>query len=804
MNARCLPLLLAAAAPSIAQEHDPLSRRSEPWPTGLQDLRTAEPRATPHVNRPSAPRLPAEPAESIPDRAEGDLPMGTIAQRVADSMRDRVHFDVDLRGDHWARGARYKVRAGTDGFEFIPALGPDVERNHPVRMRLESISRGGELVPLEEAAKVRREGHRLLLDRGPVEVRYDVALGSVEQSFALDVPEGVGDLVVRIAIETDLEVRVDDGGFLMSGEDGGMRYGEAFSIAGSGDARPAPAAFDGSEIEIRVPASDLPAPGQALVVDPVLTPVLVDDTVDDLRRPDLAYERIRDGYLFVYEENFSTADQDVYSIFVDATTFLTSNPRYIDMTSTAWRRPKVATVQADRTHLVVATGQDSGMLSNIVGRFRRASDGWTGPQFILKGATPDYFCLDPVVGGDNFAVSGQSHFCVAYNRFNIGSDRDLYAIIFDTAGNYVRPEIPLEFTPLIDSAAPAISRSTGNPNLDALFCIAWPQTQGAFGRVTGAQLSWDGATVLGPFDVAPPVPNEEYFSVNVSCLSEVFRGPGADQVYLVAYDDQSTIVSDSLVAMCAGTDVLSTTQLTRAEHAEEFVDQNAVVIATHPDSFTLVYEEADALYVTVVEPVAERLGILERRIRFHDGEPNAYDTAVATAYSGGGTNVDGLIAFSDGSAGSADILTSYFFPDPIREVAGYQFCYGVPNSTGDRGFIAAFGDSSPFSTKTLGAFALPQNAAGFFLASQTTGFIPMPGGSQGTLCLSGSIGRFGLYSSGGLGQGFVFVDPQAIPSPTGTVAAIIGDRWSFQSWHRDSIGGVATSNFTNGVTVVFD
>jgi len=30
-----------------------------------------------------------------------------------------------------------------------------------------------------------------------------------------------------------------------------------------------------------------------------------------------------------------------------------------------------------------------------------------------------------------------------------------------------------------------------------------------------------------------------------------------------------------------------------------------------------------------------------------------------------------------------------------------------------------------------------------------------------------------------------------------------GEIWQFQAWHRDSSGGVPTSNFTNGVTMLF-
>ena len=37
----------------------------------------------------------------------------------------------------------------------------------------------------------------------------------------------------------------------------------------------------------------------------------------------------------------------------------------------------------------------------------------------------------------------------------------------------------------------------------------------------------------------------------------------------------------------------------------------------------------------------------------------------------------------------------------------------------------------------------------------------------------------------------------------GPVVAMAMEKWHFQSWHRDAVGGVATSNFTHGLSVTF-
>jgi hypothetical protein len=45
------------------------------------------------------------------------------------------------------------------------------------------------------------------------------------------------------------------------------------------------------------------------------------------------------------------------------------------------------------------------------------------------------------------------------------------------------------------------------------------------------------------------------------------------------------------------------------------------------------------------------------------------------------------------------------------------------------------------------------------------------------------------------------IDLTTIPTPTGFVAAQPGEMWQFQAWFRDSIGGQATSNFTDGLSI---
>ena len=104
----------------------------------------------------------------------------------------------------------------------------------------------------------------------------------------------------------------------------------------------------------------------------------------------------------------------------------------------------------------------------------------------------------------------------------------------------------------------------------------------------------------------------------------------------------------------------------------------------------------------------------------------------------------------------------------------------------------------PF-TLTLTADLLPPAQFGYFLTSQTQGFFNPPG-SNGFICLGGSIGRFNQPQNVGQGPTFsIQVDLTNIPvNPP--VAVMPGESWNFQCWYRD-VGN--TNNFTDGVNIQF-
>ncbi len=144
-----------------------------------------------------------------------------------------------------------------------------------------------------------------------------------------------------------------------------------------------------------------------------------------------------------------------------------------------------------------------------------------------------------------------------------------------------------------------------------------------------------------------------------------------------------------------------------------------------------------------------------------------------------------------------------------RDLVGVDYCgSAVANSTGAPAEMLVEG--SPVAAEndlTLRCVDLPTGTFGFFLVSLTQGAINQPSGSQGVLCISGAIGRYvapgQILNSGPGGEFTLPIDTTAIPQPTTNVAAMVGETYNFTTWFRDSVLGIATSNFSNAVAVTF-
>ena len=139
---------------------------------------------------------------------------------------------------------------------------------------------------------------------------------------------------------------------------------------------------------------------------------------------------------------------------------------------------------------------------------------------------------------------------------------------------------------------------------------------------------------------------------------------------------------------------------------------------------------------------------------------------------------------------------------------GTNYCTPEVNSTGVPSIISATGSEIVSNNNVqLGAAQLPAFAFAFFITSQVSGFVMNPGGSSGNLCVSGSIGRYigpgQAQQAGTAGTVSLGIDLTQVPQPLGFVSAAPGETWYFQAWYRDSGPDGATSNFTDGLELMF-
>ncbi len=135
---------------------------------------------------------------------------------------------------------------------------------------------------------------------------------------------------------------------------------------------------------------------------------------------------------------------------------------------------------------------------------------------------------------------------------------------------------------------------------------------------------------------------------------------------------------------------------------------------------------------------------------------------------------------------------------------GGPFCTVTPNSTGGASSMTAYGSSVVADNDLLlDTTGLPAGTVGYFVAGNAQNFVPNPGGSQGNLCLSGTILRLvpPSLSTGAAGTLSVQIDVTNVGGQG--VAFLPGDTWNFQCWHRDANPSV-TSNFSKALFVNFE
>lgn len=182
------------------------------------------------------------------------------------------------------------------------------------------------------------------------------------------------------------------------------------------------------------------------------------------------------------------------------------------------------------------------------------------------------------------------------------------------------------------------------------------------------------------------------------------------------------------------------------------------------------------------------------------GTVNSTEQLTVARHHFASVSIGGRAMFAGGFAasGPSDVVDVF---EPI----GIHYCVSNANSTGSAAAFSVSGNRSVAANDlTLRADSLPAMTFGYFLTSRTQGFAPNPGGSDGTLCLAGAIGRYvgpgQVQMTGAAGVMVLALDLGTMPTPTALVAAQAGETWNFQGWYRDS----GSSNLTDAIAVTLE
>ncbi len=730
--------------------------------------------------------------------------------------RERLYFQPGADST-WVRGKTYKAEAAKDGFTYIPFLGSEAPRNYPVSFRLTSATLGGREIELADRASVTRSGDRIVLDRGAVDVIYDFAVESVEQSFALDVAGATSDLALEMEVTTELGAAPEGAAFTFANELGGMRYGEAIVLDGTGRSAHVPAELSGTSLTLTVPADFLAAAAGTVVVDPLLSTFSVDTASGYQRDVEIAYQAETDRFFYVYEDQFSGTDVDIYATDI---TSGGASPRgdYMDFGSENWTDPSAATVNTATKGLVAA--RNAGTSGNsIVARTWNFGSG-SFDAGILQVTTPSTTVVQtqPDVGG-SWAATADARFVIVWNA-DFGPDSDAQGRIVMPDGTF-GSSLFLDSSTGFDSTDICISESTGDPTDVNRWNVAWINRRLADEQYTVevTQLNANGSVAFPHFPVVTlPVGD----SVGELDVSDAIAFPGTSvPTYTIAYDQFSTIEEDTFITFVQGGNPINTVELQRSEHADLTLDQAEARLSSNAEEFIVSYlEQSPGIgtyngFITAFDfTEGQFLSISERRVSpgavGADSIPAGYTDrgglALASRYSGGlSTSRYVGVGYDTGIGVDANVTGHVYFPSNGYSPA-FQYCYGNPNSTGDRGFIRLSGSRSTTSNKQMIATALPTFSFGYFVVGTDFANSMNPGGSAGVLCVGGTVGRYSnaVASSGSSGSITVPFDPQQISQPDGPVPAISGSFWQFALWHRDTVSGTATSNFTNSVSILFE
>lgn len=413
------------------------------------------------------------------------------AQDLLLDLRVPIHAAPDADGQDalWAGAADWKARFG-EGVAFLPRPARASDSAVPFTWRTLSLRVGTQPCALRHDARPTARGaFRCEIDHGAMVEAYDVLATGLEQSFVLPSPL-TKDLVIAGAIDgrytanprgpehAAIEfVPVD-----ATAREGAshVRYGAAMAIDARGRRLALASSFDGAAIALHVPGDWLASAAYPVVVDPLLSPILLDAASAPITAVRLGRDPTRSSanLAVAVSRRFASTDDDVFCflaspdlssralVFSRITTASELEPALayqasVDRFVFAWSRAVSAT-NTEQVQLHVHPGGSQSFLADAVtlpspgGRQRRPAVGGLGFAGLN---THDEVLIAREV--EPASTSGETNatriWCAVYDP--------LLGLVSD-----------VEIGPAYDSARPSVTHDSANHS----WLVAW-QWRPAFG-----------------------------------------------------------------------------------------------------------------------------------------------------------------------------------------------------------------------------------------------------------------------------------------------------------------------------------
>ena len=741
---------------------------------------------------------------------------GVVGAQAAPNLTG-VHWSAASAESLWALGTTYKCGFSPEGATYVPYLGSSAPRNHPLDLRVESVTRGGVPIAFERAVAPVRDGERVSWDRGSFVEVYDLEPSAIEQSFVFERLPGEGDLLLRIAVQGDLTPGEKPEGLEFGNDLGTVRYGRATAIDAVGKRAPAPTRHAAGAIEIRVPQEFLADAVLPLVVDPIVTTFWVNLSADDTYGADVAFDAASNRMITVFERAFSASDRDIIASVQDASGFPHHGILIVDNSSEDWQHARVANHRQSGGFLVVAQAGPVGA-RRIEGQIVIAQGLFQSTTFRISPSAPGEQ-IHPTVGGDP-SPTGTAYYCVAWERAYSPTDHDIEARLVDSLGGVSGANgIGVDTSYDTLDRNPSISKSNGMPPAATQdWTIVWQRRYAPGDEdIYGAQIHRDGSIANSTFAVENSALNTLYPSV-----SSLTDWGGNLRRYLVAWQREIPGPRFKVgMALRTGPIHLASGDLETLQDEFSPTDKVLPSVDTDGSSFALAYNElygpdlGDVFLANVCVSGAE-LVLSERKAWLGHTLQSEMRPRIAAEHGSGGTGRASLVVWDKNNGLDHDIEAARYGAPTGGPIWG--FCDGFTgcpcgnDATGSRGCANSVNPAgagltgngivsvSEDSFVLNGSGMLPHSTC-IYLQGSTSSSPVLFG--DGKICVDGSLIRLVVRRNSGGASSFPAVGEPSV-SVRGQVPALGGTR-SYQAWYRDPTNFCTATpyNITNGILAVW-